>query len=170
MGSWCIADRQIDTSGLFSIFPNHTGMRMKYIYEWVAAASKRRDNILDKRRSPRWGLFHATLTSAWGTGCLKPECRQIGPQTQDDSREFTEEEHQFEVALRIRACRGVCSKMGHAPFGGEKKVTHAFTKPLRAETLDSLLLKGSSLTKLTKCWQNSPLLTNWGIFSEMQRF
>lgn len=36
-------------------------------------------------------------------GCLKLECRQIDSQRQDDSRDFPEEEHQFEMALRIRS-------------------------------------------------------------------
>lgn len=52
-------------------------------------------------------------------GCLKPECRQTGRQTQDDNRDFTEEELQSEAALRASACGEVCSKMGHASCGGK---------------------------------------------------
>lgn len=159
MHSW-----KIDTPGLFSIFPYHIGMGMKSI--WMSRcciqASWQR---FGQRRSPWWGLFHAALTSAWGMGCLKPECRQREAQTQDDSRDFPEEEHQFEMALRIRSwLRGF--KIRHVPFLWGNKWLPSFPKSLRAENLNLLLFKGSRLTAVSSKYpyETVVLLSSQGYF------
>lgn len=89
---------------------NHTETRN--IDERIAAASKRRENTLGKG-DPLGGSISCYIDICRRTRLF--ECRQIG--RRDDSRDFTEEERQFEAALRVTACREVCSKMGHAPFG-----------------------------------------------------